>query len=287
MKPCFKPGYRTAVHLFLIASLTLIGSGCANGIFYQPDRRYAPAPDQRGHEFEEVEFAASDGVQLTGWWLPAQGSAKGTVLHFHGNAQNMSTHIFFAEWLPAHGYHLFVFDYRGYGRSEGTPTRRGLVLDGIAALKTVSQRPEFDPDHFFVWAQSLGGTVALQAMLSSDIPVTAALIDSTYSSHAKIAAEKLRQFPWFLQPLRLIRPLLISGGLDADQALTQLPDLPIFFLHGEQDRIIPPSHSRRLYGLRPKNSTLWIIPDAGHADGVLRHPELVQPRILKFLNSHK
>nr|MDA3872373.1 alpha/beta fold hydrolase [Kiritimatiellia bacterium] len=251
---------------------------------YHPTRRYAPTPDQRGLEYEEVEFAATDGVRLTGWWLPAQGEAKGTILHFHGNAQNMSTHVRFAEWLPARGYHLFVFDYRGYGHSEGSPTRRGLVRDGIAALETVQQRPEFDPGRFFVWGQSLGATVALQAMLRSDVPVTAALIDSTFSSHGRIAAEKMRHLPWFLQPLRLLRPLFISGGFDADQALSQLPeDLPLFFIHGERDRVIPPSHSQRLHRLRPENSRLWIIPGAGHCDGVLRFPEQVHPRILEFL----
>ncbi|MEX2607676.1 MAG: alpha/beta fold hydrolase, partial [Kiritimatiellia bacterium] len=257
---------------------------CANGLFYHPARRYAPAPDQRGLEYEEVAFAASDGVRLTGWWLPAEGKAKGTVLHFHGNAQNMSTHVQFAEWLPAQGYHLFVFDYRGYGRSEGSPTRRGLVRDGIAALETVRQRPEFDADRFFVWGQSLGATVALQAMLRSDVPVKAAIIDSAFSSHGRIAAEKMRQIPWFLQPLRLLRPLFISGGFDADQALGLLPvDLPLLFLHGEEDPVIPPSHSQHLHQLRPENSQIRIIPEAGHCDAVLRFPEQIRPGLLEFL----
>lgn len=278
---------KPAVHLLLfslLSLLTLLGSGCANRLFYHPDRHYAPTPDQRGLTYEDVAFIASDGVRLTGWWLPAKGEVKGTVLHFHGNAQNMSTHVQFAEWLPSQGYHLFVFDYRGYGHSEGSPTRRGLVRDGVAALETVQQRPEFDPEHFFVWGQSLGATVALQAMLRSDVPVKAAIIDSTFSSHARIASEKMQHLPWFLQPLRLLRPLFISGGLDADQALARLPkDLSLFFLHGEEDRIIPPSHSRQLHQLRPENSQVWVIPGAGHCDGVLRFPEQVHPRILQFL----
>lgn len=268
---------------FLLLGMLLLCSGCANGIFYQPSQRMAPPPDSRGLRYEAVAFQSTDGVALTGWWLPATGSAKGTVVHFHGNAQNMSTHVQYADWLPAAGYNLFVFDYRGYGTSAGTPGRRGLIRDGMAALQTVHARPEVDKDRIFVWGQSLGGTVALQAILRSQVPVRGAIIDSTFSSHGRIAADKLRQLPWFLQPLRLLRPLFVSNSYNAEDAVRQLQDLPLYFLHGEKDPIIPASHSQRLHALAPQNSKLWIVPHCGHCDAVLRFPDQVRPSILKFL----
>lgn len=275
---------RKRIRLGLALACFLLWGGCANGIFYQPSRRLAPTPDQRGHTYESVSFLSGDGVQLTGWWLPSAGTPKGTVIHFHGNAQNMTTHVQFAEWLPDKGYNLFVFDYRGYGKSEGTPTRVGLVRDGLAALRTVSQRADVDLDRLFIWGQSLGGTVALQTMMRSEIPVRAALIDSTFSSHGKIASDKMKALPWFLQPLRLFRPLFISSGFDAKDAVKRLPDLPLYFIHGERDPIIPFSHSQRLHELSPE-SKLWIIPGAGHCDAVLRFPEKVQTSILRFFES--
>ena len=267
-----------------LALLMLLGSGCANRIFYQPSRRMAPAPDSRGLQYEVVDFQSTDGTALKGWWLPAEGKPKGTVIHFHGNAQNMSTHVQYADWLPAVGYNLFVFDYRGYGQSEGVPSRKGLVRDGVAALKMVSGRTDVDKTKLFVWGQSLGGTVGLQAMVHANVSIKAAIIDSTFYSHSKIAADKMRYFPWFLQALRLFRPLLITSGYDADSAVKDLPQLPIYFIHGEDDRVIPPSHSEKLHKLAPDHSQLWIVPGAGHCDAVLRFPKEVQPTLIKFLD---
>lgn len=280
----FNPG-RSLLLCGLIGSLFWL-TGCANGIFYQPSRRMAPAPDQRGLRYEPLRFQSSDGVTLHGWWLPAEGETKGTVLHFHGNAENMSTHVQFADWLPAAGYHLMVFDYRGYGASEGRPTRTGLIRDGLAALEVAGRRADAEDTPLFVWGQSLGGTVALQSMMRSGVKVNAALIDSTFSSHGRIAADKMKQFPWFLQPLRLFRPLFVSSSYDARDAVVRLQELPLLFIHGEEDRVIPPSHSRKLQRLAPGHSQLWIIPQAGHCSAVLRFPEQVRPVILRFFENN-
>ncbi|WFB37269.1 alpha/beta hydrolase [Kiritimatiellota bacterium B12222] len=267
----------------LLAGL-LLWSGCANRIFYQPSRRMAPTPDTRDITFEELSFTASDGVLLSAWWLPAQ-NPKGTILHFHGNAQNMSTHVQYVEWLPAQGYNVFVFDYRGYGKSHGVPDRKGLIRDGMAALKAVSQQPGVSELPLYVWAQSLGGTVGLQAMARSSVPVNAAIIDSTFSSYGKITSDKLKQFPWYLQPLRLFRPALVSSSYNAQDALPLLQDLPILFMHGQNDPVIPDSHSQALHKLAPDNSSLWIIPEAGHCDAIFRYPEQIQPKIIEFFEA--
>lgn len=270
------------VFSWIALGLLLFTGGCANGVFYQPSRRMAPAPDSRGLRYEAVDFQAADGTRLTGWWLPAKGEAKGTVVHFHGNAQNMSTHVQYADWLPEAGYHLLVFDYRGYGRSEGRPSRRGLVMDGVAALAAADARPESQDLPMLIWGQSLGGTVALQTLLHTDVPVNGALIDSTFYSHSKIAAEKIRQLPWFLQPLRLLRPLFVTGGYDAKTAVKKLENIPLFFIHGEEDRVVPASHSRKLHERAPEGNYLWIIPHAGHCDAVIRFPDPVRSKILQF-----
>lgn len=271
--------------IFRTCSLSLLLlTGCANGIFYQPSRRMLPPPTERGLTVEPVRFRAADGVNLTGWWLPAHGHPKGTVVHFHGNAHNMSSHVQYAEWLPAAGYHLFVFDYRGYGASEGSPSRKGLVLDGIAALESVTADASFHPP-LLVWGQSLGGTVALRSVLETEAPVQAVLVDSTFTGYGDIAAEKMKAFPWWLQGLRLFRPLLISNGPDAEEAIPRLSGIRLAFLHGENDRVIPAHHSRSLHRLAPEGTPLWVVPGADHCDAVLRNPDQVRPWILRFLGS--
>jgi len=268
--------------LLLLPVAALLGNGCANGMFYQPQRAWHDTPARRGIRHEELDFRSKDGTALSGWWLPAVGEAKGTVVHCHGNAENMSTHVRFAEWLPAAGYNLFVFDYRGYGRSGGTPSRRGIAHDTAAALLFVAQRPDVDPARLVVWGQSLGGTAALQGVLLSGVAPRGLLIDSTFQSHRRIAGDLMRRFPWFLQPLRLFLPALISGGYDADDALRALPPLPVVFLHGEADRIVPADHSRALFELAREPKELWLISGADHTEAVFTHAETLRPRILDF-----
>jgi len=268
----------------LLALLLLsLAGGCANRMFYQPERFMRPSPETREIRTEAVEFDAPDGVRLTGWWLPAEEPAKGLVVHFHGNAQNMSTHVRFAEWLPAAGYHLLVFDYRGYGLSEGVPSRAGLVRDGVAALRWAEARVEHPEEELFIWGQSLGGTVAVHALLESGVSVRGIILDSTFTNHTRIGAEILAKLPLLLQPLRLFRPLLFTSGWDAKDAVPLLGDTPVLFLHGESDPVISPRHSLDLYRLAPGPRHLCIIPGAGHCDAVLRFPEQTRPLLLAFL----
>src|SRR4051812_22313310 len=97
--------------------------------FYFPDRIKYDTPERARLAFEDVRFASADGTLLSGWFIPAIGEAKGTVVHMHGNAQNMTAHWGYAEWLPARGYNLFCFDYRGYGQSQGRPDPKGVFED--------------------------------------------------------------------------------------------------------------------------------------------------------------
>jgi fermentation-respiration switch protein FrsA (DUF1100 family) len=273
---------RIIMLLFLVLGFISL-TGCANGVFYQPSARMWAPPDGRGVAYREVRLTAPDGTKLEGWWLPAKGETEGVVVHFHGNAQNRSTHVRFVEWLPAEGFAVLAFDYRGYAGSEGTPTRKGLVRDGVAALVYGARRATELDVPLFVWGQSLGGTVAVQAMDHAGVEVEAALIDSTFTSHRDIVRDKLREFPWFLRWLGLLRPLLISDGWDAEDVIGDLGETRLLFMHGERDPVIPPPHSRRLHGMAPEGAELWMIGEAGHCDAVLRYPDKVRPRILRFL----
>jgi fermentation-respiration switch protein FrsA (DUF1100 family) len=271
----------------ILPILLFILNGCANGVFYQPSTAWGPTPDERGLVYENIEFRSADQVKLTAWWLPStQAEVKGVVVHFHGNAHNMSGHVGFVEWMTGEGYHVFVFDYRGYGKSEGKPNRKGLVRDGVAALNYVDHRRETEKLPLFVWGQSLGGTVALQSMVNSKVEVAAALIDSTFYSHARIASDKIKELPWFFQILRPFRPLLIRGGWDANDAVKELKDVPLAFLHGEADRVIPVGHSRMLHPLAVEGTPLWTIPGARHCMAALSMPDLVRPLILGFFEAN-
>jgi fermentation-respiration switch protein FrsA (DUF1100 family) len=109
-------GRKFAVLVVGLVGVALMLNGCANGLFYYPDSRVYSTPAGAGQPFQDVWFTSRDGTKLHGWFIPAtsQGPALGTVVHFHGNAQNMTAHYAFVSWLPAEGFNVFVFDYRGY-----------------------------------------------------------------------------------------------------------------------------------------------------------------------------
>lgn len=145
---------RWTVRAAIYAILLGLPLGCGlDRLFYHPDSTIYYTPAQLNLRHEDVRFVARDGVRLHGWWLPALTPRPlGTIVHFHGNAANISNHILAAYWLPAAGYHVFMFDYRGYGQSEGSPTRRGTIADGHAALDYVLSRPEVDRERLYFTA---------------------------------------------------------------------------------------------------------------------------------------
>ena len=128
--------------------------GC-DSFFYYPNARKYASPAEEGLKFESVHFAAKDGPRLHGWFFPATGEPKGTVLHLHGNAGNITGHFAHIAWLPTEGWNVLCFDYRGYGESEGKVTRAGTVSDAHAALDYLLKRPG-GPARIVVFGQSLG-----------------------------------------------------------------------------------------------------------------------------------
>ncbi len=258
-------------------------TGCAGRLFYHPTSRLYTTPDQvsGGMPWEDVHFESADGTRLHGWWLPAQGEAKGVVVHCHGNAQNLSSHWAFVHWLPGTGYHLFVFDYRGYGQSDGRVTRSGTIADTQAALAYVRTRPEAGELPWFVLGQSLGGAVAVTALAEGDFPeVKGVVVDSAFSSYRLIVREKMAYIPvvgWFRWPLSF---LVVSNRLSPEPRIHRLSPTPVLILHGTDDRVIPPHHGQRLYRAARPPKELLLTEGTDHTEAIYE-PE-VRERILRF-----
>ena len=125
-------GHLLKVMLFALA--TLIVAGC-NGLFFYPQKELRSNPVAEKFAPQDVYFPTTDGLTLHGWFLASR-EPQGTVVVFHGNAENLSTQVNSVLWLVKEGFNVFIIDYRGYGRSEGTPTVEGIMIDGRAALRS-------------------------------------------------------------------------------------------------------------------------------------------------------
>ncbi|WP_062479855.1 alpha/beta hydrolase [Variovorax boronicumulans] len=261
--------------------LLLLG-GCVQSMFYYPDRVRYETPDALGLRYENVRFTSADGTRLSGWFIPAAGrtdpkAAKGTVVHFHGNAQNMSSHWRFVAWLPAQDYNVFVFDYRGYGESDGAPEPRGVFEDSNAALDHVRARADVDASRLFVFGQSLGGTNAIAAVGSGNrAGVKAVAIESTFYSYRSIANDKLPG-----------AGLLVRDDYAASKFVAAIAPIPLLLIHGTADAVIPHHHSQRLLADAKEPKQLIEVPGAGHLEPMAapRFGATYQQALITFFDS--
>ncbi|OAM31233.1 MULTISPECIES: alpha/beta hydrolase [Eikenella] len=248
---------RLLIPALILAALFGLAS-CANQAFYYPDHADYGSPAQSGLPYQNVYFHSADGTRLHGWFVPAQGVASpkqaATIVHFHGNAQNLSAHWQAVKWLPAQGYNVFLFDYRGYGQSAGKPGRQGLFEDSNAALDYIRTRPDVDAERLLVFGQSLGGTNAIAAVGAGNrAGVRAIAIESTFSSYAAIAHDKLPG-----------AGLLLSNIHSASRHIAALSPIPLLLIHGTADQVIPARHSQTLFDLARPPKQLVLIPSGTH-----------------------
>jgi fermentation-respiration switch protein FrsA (DUF1100 family) len=267
---------RLALLLVLVALLFWLAS-FAGAQFYQPDRVDYGTPAARGLTYRDVAFASSDGTKLHGWFIPAVSNALGTVIHFHGNAQNLTAQTSFVDWLPQQGFNLFVFDYRGYGRSEGSPSRRGIHRDALAALATVQSIAEVDPTKLLVFGQSLGGAIAVSALGSTNLTgLCGVAVDSTFDSYKALAKAHAPD---------LLASLFIRNTLNPIKVVATLAPTPLLVIHGTADRVIPYARGKALFDAAGDPKQLWTVPGGRHTDALMTYAPTYRPALVEFFKA--
>lgn len=210
--------------------------------------------DTTQYALEDHFFTAEDGVKLHGWLWPKQ-DALATVLLFHGNAGNLSHRLdLMARLRQALDAEIFIFDYRGYGRSEGHPSEKGIYADGRAAYRYLVQELERPPEKLIFLGRSLGGVVAID--LAQSVPAAGIILESTFTSARDMARRMFGIIPvwWFMT---------IKFQSDAKIQSVKLPKL---FLHGTQDTVVPMELGKKLYEIAPPPKKFVAIQGADHND---------------------
>jgi fermentation-respiration switch protein FrsA (DUF1100 family) len=268
------------------ALLALTLPGCSSLLYYPTQVLHFP-PKNYGLKPEDVNFASADGTKLFGWLFTQQTKApkpRAVLLFYHGNGENLSSHYISLIWALNHGFDFFIFDYRGYGRSEGEPDPKGTVADGEAAMRWLRKRYPRTP--LVVYAQSLGGAVALRNVidLKQEIDPKAVVIDSSFTSYQRVARRILAKGP-LTWPFQWLAWLALSDRYAPDGEIGKIAPTPLLVMHAENDETVPFRCGEEIYEQAKDPKDFWKIPGGGHTDAFIRHGDIYQKKLLAWLGT--
>jgi fermentation-respiration switch protein FrsA (DUF1100 family) len=245
---------------WLLGALLVYGSFVAlmyvtqRSLMYFPEtRRIAPA-DAGFTAAQEVVLDTSDGEKVIVWHLPPRGD-KPVILYFHGNGGSLRYRVDRFRALTGDGTGLVALSYRGYGGSTGSPTEPGLIADGTAAYDFTAAR--YPAERIVLWGESLGGGVAIA--LAAERKVARIVLEAPFTSAADVGA---KAYPFL--PVRL----LMKDQFRSDQRIGKVK-VPLLFLHGAFDRVVPLALGERLFALanEPKRLVRFARGDHNDLDG--------------------
>ena len=228
-------------------------------VFY-PYAELSQTPEAWDLEYEDVTLETADGEHLHGWYIPAQGSDK-YLLFFHGNAGNISHRGDSVAIFHRLGLSVFIFDYRGYGQSEGKPNETGLYEDARGAWRYLVEKRGLSARNIVVFGRSLGSVVA--ANLASEVQPGALILESTFSS-AKDMAKAI--FP-VLSHITVMR--YEFNAVDSIKQVTS----PLLVVHSPDDEIIPYYLGEKVYRAANEPKQLYKLRGDHNSGFILSQPE--------------
>lgn len=262
------------IPVFATSSIAALGSSLLyfkqNDIIYPASlpagsRTNVPTPEQfHLQNAESLKFPTPDGETLHAYLLrpPTPSLNKNiTLLSFHGNAGNVGHRLPIGKVLSESlGCHVFMVEYRGYGLSTGSPHEDGLSIDGQTALDFVRNHEELRKTNIVLYGQSLGGAVAIKLLQTNEQvgDIAAVILENTFLSIRKL-------IPTVMPPAKYIAALCHQRW-DSEQTLAKVSDkdIPVLFLSGLQDEIVPPAMMKALYDQCPTKKVWREFPNGDH-----------------------
>ena len=238
---------------------------------YGPVREVFYTPGELGLDFEDVVYKSADGLKLSGWYIPAK-SSEFTVLFCHGNGGNMAHRLDSISIFHNLGLNCFIFDYRGYGDSQGKPSEEGTYLDAEAAYKWLIEEEKTPADTIIIFGRSLGGSIA--AKLATKVKARALAIESAFTSYVDVGK---RFYPYM--PVRWFARFKY-------RTIDYVKDVhcPVMLIYSKDDELVPFEFGPELYEAanEPKE---FIEIFGSHNDCFLVSGEIYKQAWTKWLTS--
>ncbi len=233
--------------MFWIITITIVGFYTVllgafylfqENLIYFPTKDIETTPKELGLDYEEIFFTTEDNVRLCGWWIPIK-QARGTIIICHGNAGNISHRLEKIRIFTNLRLNCFIFDYRGYGKSQGFPTEDGTYKDVLAAWKVLFDKG-ISLQEMVIMGRSLGGPIA--AYLASQKHPKVLILEATFTNLPELGQH---HYPFF--PIKL----LASISYPTEKYILQA-NCPILIVHSQNDNLVPFSFGKKLFEVAPK-----------------------------------
>lgn len=268
----------TVLVLILASVLGGLLVGCVENFFLYFPSKYPQGNwdvSEVGFSIEDCFLNTSDGVKIHAWFVP-QAGAKATILWFHGNGGNISGRLEHLKIMrELLNVNIFAVDYRGYGRSEGSPSEKGLYLDAEAAYNYLLSRSDVSKNSIYIYGQSLGAAVA--AYLAHKGFGAGTILEAGFSSLLDAAADV---YPWM--PARYIT----RERYDSVERIPQIKQ-PVLIIHGTEDDIVLVKHAHKLYQAASEPKELLILQGVGHNDVYLTGGNEFWGKLKEFIGDKK
>lgn len=236
-----------------------------------PTRKVTRTPAVLGMTFEDVWLTTADGVQIHGWYLPTP-DATYTLLFCHGNAGNISHWLEKAQFLKSLGFSVFLFDYRGYGKSNGATNEAGTYRDAEAVYQYLTDKRQLAASQIILYGESLGSGVVVE--LATRLPAAGLILEAAYTS---IVAAGQRTY-WFLPVF-----LLVRNRYESLKKISAVR-IPLLILHSREDQLFPYHFAERLYSAAQPPKTL-VEMHGRHNGGIMTNQNVAAHALQKFAAS--
>ncbi|WGL59719.1 alpha/beta fold hydrolase [Pigmentibacter sp. JX0631] len=253
--------------------------GC-NHLFYYPDKTIRFEPSKLELPFENIYINVDSSTKLNGWLIKSKRKENlGLVVQFHGNAENISTHFLYLSWLTEYGYDVFIFDYRGYGLSNGNPEREMIFKDSIQVLNWIFSNYTYK--NIFLVGQSLGGAILIPVIGENpNEKIRGIVLDSTFSSYRSITRDKLSSV-WLTWPLQWPLSFLVSDEYSPIDFANKIT-VPILNFHSENDPVVSYELGKALYEAIPSQKEMNTLSGKEHCAAFIMKEDQYRRKLLEF-----
>ncbi len=245
--------YLLLFFIILVTNFLIFYKNIEGWFVFQPQKRLDYSPSDFQLDYRDIYLNTHDGAKLNGWYFNPYPN-KPVMLFCHGNAGNISHRLEYIDLLLDMGVNIFIFDYRGYGKSSGHPSEQGIYTDALSAFDYLSRDENINPNDIIIFGRSLGVAAALE--VASKREARAIIIENGFLS-ARHMARHMGIF-------RLFAPLIPKNynSLEKIKHVT----IPKLIIWSENDEVVPPYMGKLLFEAAGEPKDFYEIKGAGHND---------------------